>query len=954
MHTLWIAMMLAGAGPDPLAPSDQVRAHVLVESMKKSPRGPYQGVAWFCKDGSMQLPKAGACAERGGGRQHGVLSTDAEALARWGIHVGTVLAALQPEDILRDDLYRARALVLERFLERALDGWVLASAKSYRGARQIEDEEAASVLLLQTLTARPELVDHRRSLLLRVVRALPYGPKGARIDEIRALASRIGDADPRFQDLRGKIHSLPEASDVARVRSYLKSAKGEPLEWATALVAEMQQHYDPAERDQALRSIRDRIREREVKKGIDQLIAARGAQDIIERSTELLGHMARALNTGQADRRASRNLLLLYGMVIVEERLVDVVGELSRLPFSRGLSINMLAQLSEGARHLGLLSEREHAAVQDALVGLRVGTNESYVRGVDRLGRLPEWARARYLADFGLALSRYQVAEPQAGALVDDLLRGSVMLPMAVLLDRLNTDVDQLRGGGHLVFGLERGVGLRGENPGFATGAFRVLPLGADPAGLKRTDVVLLYDLLPNLPPVAGIISVGNGGSLSHVSLLAQNLGIPHLVMTGEGARAIESWAGRDVALGVSATRRVVLGLLEALPPSTRALAGAPSGAKSPSLRIDVSRLDLKSTEIRPLQKVSEKEAGVRLGPKAAELARLKRLFPERVSDAAVIPFGAFVRHVSQAAPDQLSPLAALQRAYGEAAKLPEAEADARVLAELERFRAAIQTLPFSAGFEAEVKAALAELGDPGTFGVFVRSDTNVEDLKDFTGAGLNLTVPNRVGFDSILGAIRAVWASPFTERSYRWRQRLLQNPEHVYPSVLLHRTVASEASGVLLTTDLETDDRRAVTISASEGVAAVVDGGSAETIVVEADGRVRLLSSSRIFSRRRVPPPPREGVEIANAEGRDPLLLPEEISEIMGLVGEIRKAIPAPEGGLPWDIEFGLIAKKAHLFQIRPLKASKMAAAHPLLLDLDRRATLKVAPLDLHGELPQ
>ena len=47
--------------------------------------------------------------------------------------------------------------------------------------------------------------------------------------------------------------------------------------------------------------------------------------------------------------------------------------------------------------------------------------------------------------------------------------------------------------------------------------------------------------------------------------------------------------------------------------------------------------------------------------------------------------------------------------------------------------------------------------------GVFVRSDTNVEDLPGFTGAGLNLTLFNVVGFDNVVKAISEVWASPYT-----------------------------------------------------------------------------------------------------------------------------------------------------------------------------------------------
>ena len=52
-----------------------------------------------------------------------------------------------------------------------------------------------------------------------------------------------------------------------------------------------------------------------------------------------------------------------------------------------------------------------------------------------------------------------------------------------------------------------------------------------------------------------------------------------------------------------------------------------------------------------------------------------------------------------------------------------------------------------------------------------MRSDTNVEDLAGFTGAGLNLTLPNVVGFDNLVRAISQVWASPFTARAFAWRQ---------------------------------------------------------------------------------------------------------------------------------------------------------------------------------------
>ena len=45
-----------------------------VEQMKQSPRGPFEAVRWFCADGTVQPPKAYACADHGGGIQHGLWS----------------------------------------------------------------------------------------------------------------------------------------------------------------------------------------------------------------------------------------------------------------------------------------------------------------------------------------------------------------------------------------------------------------------------------------------------------------------------------------------------------------------------------------------------------------------------------------------------------------------------------------------------------------------------------------------------------------------------------------------------------------------------------------------------------------------------------------------------------------------------------------------------------------
>ena len=74
----------------------------------------------------------------------------------------------------------------------------------------------------------------------------------------------------------------------------------------------------------------------------------------------------------------------------------------------------------------------------------------------------------------------------------------------------------------------------------------------------------------------------------------------------------------------------------------------------------------------------------------------------------------------------------------------------------------ASSSIPASAtNFKARLRAVSMKetFGSDNPPGVFVRSDTNVEDLAGFTGAGLNLTMPNVVGYENLLHAISEVWA---------------------------------------------------------------------------------------------------------------------------------------------------------------------------------------------------
>src|SRR5262249_6875624 len=60
--------------------------------------------------------------------------------------------------------------------------------------------------------------------------------------------------------------------------------------------------------------------------------------------------------------------------------------------------------------------------------------------------------------------------------------------------------------------------------------------------------------------------------------------------------------------------------------------------------------------------------------------------------------------------------------------------------------------------------------------GLFVRSSTNAEDLKDFSGAGLYTTVPNVRGDLQLMNAIKTVWASVWNYEAYEARESFGMN----------------------------------------------------------------------------------------------------------------------------------------------------------------------------------
>jgi phosphoenolpyruvate synthase/pyruvate phosphate dikinase len=305
------------------------------------------------------------------------------------------------------------------------------------------------------------------------------------------------------------------------------------------------------------------------------------------------------------------------------------------------------------------------------------------------------------------------------------------------------------------------------------------------------------------------------------------------------------------------------------------------------------------------------------------------------VAPGVVIPFGVYNAHISAKTSAGLSIKDEIRETALEADRVRASGASpaavrAFLRPRLARIRKAIRELTLEPWFVDELLSAMRGVfGADGSYGVFVRSDTNAEDLPGFTGAGLNLTLPNLMGTQKILQGIKDVWASPFEERAYEWRAQALVSTIDVYPSIILLKSVPCDKSGVLATANLETLDTSELTVNVNEGVAAVVDGGIAESLLLEPDGGIRLLAQAQSPYRKTISPA--GGLAEVPTSGLDLVLTLQEIAQLRQLARDVKEKFPPERDSsgevLPWDIEFGFVEAQLRLFQIRPLSRFRETA---------------------------
>ena len=377
-------------------------------------------------------------------------------------------------------------------------------------------------------------------------------------------------------------------------------------------------------------------------------------------------------------------------------------------------------------------------------------------------------------------------------------------------------------------------------NMGTAYGTLRKLTAAElDTAIVSSHDILILETLPAEIPLVAATISKDAQTPLSHVNLAAKARKTPNIAFNGNNLPdSLLALCGKLVKLEVKANSFTV---------GEATLADAQTfwnkNVRDPiKLTSDLSDSGL--IDFANLKFSSSKSVGV----KAANLAELHKLLPEKSPDGFAVPFYHYSNFMDYAQVTEelcersfkdcgkegrtsevcsqvkTACAGALQQAQGSesggSADSPtlgslrnyianiiareDFAADTRLReAMLDNIRYMFKHIPVEKSFGDALDAKVRNLY--GEAGVRLRSSTNSEDLSDFNGAGLYKSVKATAREKDLPSdEIRKVWASVWSFKAFE--ERALWNIDHmsVQMAVAVHEAYPDEmANGVVITQNI-------------------------------------------------------------------------------------------------------------------------------------------------------
>jgi len=233
------------------------------------------------------------------------------------------------------------------------------------------------------------------------------------------------------------------------------------------------------------------------------------------------------------------------------------------------------------------------------------------------------------------------------------------------------------------------------------------------------------------------------------------------------------------------------------------------------------------------------------------------------------------------------------------------------------RVRERLLSAPIPAEVAEAVVAALRSAGASHAYAV--RSSATAEDLPGASFAGQQDTYLNVRGEAALLDAMRACWASLFTDRAIHYRAQNGFSHRDVRLSVVVQRMIFPDLAGILFTADPVTGHRGISTIDASYGLGEALVSGLVTADLYRVDKRSRRIVERRIGDKRiAFRPAPGGGTRRED--------VPEELWDKPSLTDAQALALTdvgariEAHYGMPMDIEWGIEAGEVFVLQARPV----------------------------------
>jgi hypothetical protein len=912
-----------------------------IETYKNDIRGPYKDIRWFCTDGSIRQPKDPCPDNIGPGWQHARYKDAVENLGKSNhVFLGQILANSDKEAFWDADHNHSRLkqYQIDKYLRLVDDGWIMKKGQFYRGAIQAEDEQAWGIEFYRWLLSNDSSLEKNFFLIRQSLKDIPYSEDDNISQLMRSQSKVISDEFTQFMDLRVKIHSQPEQSDIEKVKAFRQKYNAqlstELQKQFDGLLSTMAKFYKPANLiDMSAKAKLIAITPFGVrlKSFAEKHQNQSNPSVLITDAAELLFDVRQAV---LEEKRPMARLQLLDISLKLESLIFKNAPEWQ--PENIEGLLNKICYLGMATAGAGYIEAHEWDDINLSVPQQDSMTLEALTYMLENARSIVEWSSSMVKANYQDVVNEYTAFEPKTYGFIDDKIRGSIALYLGMSVGELGDIIAQESQLTNKVMNIANQSSVRGLNPGYAYGELVVVPESPDHIEVNSDNIYIFQRPPADLKPIAGIATVSEGNLVSHVQLLARNLGIPNAALSDANLNDLKPYHGQKVFYAVSNKGNVILKPEVEMTDEERSLFVVKE-RKEDKIEVPVEQIRLDETNILNMRDVDASDSGKLCGPKAANLGQLKKMFPDNVVEGLVIPFGIFRTHMDQRMPDtQGSYWEFLNAMFARADEMrdnniTEAEVENYQLRELEVLRNAIKSMYLSPEFVKQLEDEFETvLGKPlGEIPVFLRSDTNMEDLKDFTGAGLNLTLFNVVDKAKVIQGIKDVWASPYTERSFKWRQKYLLNPENVFPSILIIPSVDVDYSGVLITKGITSGNENDLTIAFSRGAGGAVDGQSAETYLLKSDGGLRFLAPAREMYYNSLPETGGTAKQLASFE--KPILNNQNLNAIRALSKSIKARVAKEtnsdyEGA--YDVELGFKDNKLWLFQIRPFVENKKAVS--------------------------